>query len=180
MLNPTTLFLFLVIAFVMYGAYSTARKKKQVLLIYHRETGQILEQFGTVRDRTVDIDNKRFTIMPDRHFLLWWDRGIHQFFGTWVITYEFSFDSKYPHDPKNFKDNVVSPAVAKVLNNEARMSSFAKGVSNQGSGTKKQGMMEKYGIYIAALVILAIVYMVFKQGGQITALTKSVNTLMGK
>ena len=118
--------------------------------------------------------------MPDRHFLLWWDRGIHQFFGTWVITYEFSFDSKYPHDPKNFKDNVVSPAVAKVLNNESRMASFAKGVNNQGAGVKKQGMMEKYGIYIVALVILVIVYMVFKQGGQITALTKSVNTLMGK
>ena len=72
----------------------------------------------------------------------------------------------------------VSPAVAKVLNNEARMSSFAKGVSNQGSGVKKQGMMEKYGIYIVGLVILVIVYMVFKQGGQITALTKTVNTLV--
>ena len=178
--NITTVFLMLVIVFVMYGAYSTLKKKKQVLIIYHRVTGQLLEKFATVNDRTVDIDNKRFTIMPDRHFLMWWDRGIHQFFGTWVITYEFSFDSKYPHDPKNFKDNVVSPAVAKVLNNESRMSSLAKGVNNQGAGVKKQGMMEKYGIYIVGLIILVIVYMVFKQGGQITALTKTVNSLMGK
>jgi hypothetical protein len=95
-----------------------------------------------------------------------------------VITYEFSFDSKYPHDPKNFRDNVVSPAVAKVLNNESRMSSFAKGVSSQGAGVKKQGMMEKYGLYIAALVILVIVYMVFKLNGQVGALTKTVNTLV--
>ena len=46
--------------------------------------------------------------------------------------------------------------------------------------TATKALMDKYGIYIAALVILAVVYMVFKQGGQITALTKSVNTLMGK
>jgi hypothetical protein len=125
----------------------------------------------------------RFTIMPDRHFLLWWNRGIHSFFGTWVITYEFSFDSKYPHDPKNFKDNVVSPSVYKVLNNEARMASFAKGVNNQSVGTKKQGSFEKYMPYIVIGVAVIMLVFIWQMKGQIAsqgAAINQINTSIGK
>jgi len=173
-------FAMLLIVFVMYGVYSTTKKQKQVLIIFHRRTGQIIERFATVNDKTVDVDGFRFTIMPDRHFLFLWDRGIHSFFKTWVITYEFSFDSKYPHDPKNFKDNVISPSVSKVLNNEARMGSFAKGVNNQGSGVKKQGMFEKYLPYIMILVVVILLVVVVQMKGQMGALTTTVNHLMGK
>ena len=180
MTNLILVFAMMIVVFCLYGAYSTAKKKKQVYVIYHRITGQILEVFATINDRTVDIDNKRFTLMPDRRSLIWWNRGVHQFFGTWVITYEFSYYSRFPHDPRNYKDTVVSPSVLKVLNNEARMSSFAKGVNNQGTGVKKQGMFEKYLPYIMIGIALILIVLYLKMSGQVGALTTTINKLTGK
>ena len=177
MASPQIAFILILIVFVAYGMYSTYKKQKQVLIIYHRVTGQVLEKFATLSDRTVDIDGKRFIVMPDRHFLLLWDRGIHSFFRTWVIGYEFSYYSRYPHDPKNFKDTVVSPAVAKVLNNEDRMKSFARGVQSQVAG-KKGGAFEKYLPYILVAVMLVLIVLYFRMNGQIGALTKAVQGLM--
>jgi len=179
-MSPVVLFGVVCALFVFYGVYSTSKLKSQVLVIYHRVTGQVLEQFAKISDRTVDIDGKRFTIMPDRHSLMWWNRGIHQFFGTWVITYEYSYYSKYPHDPKNFKDVVVSPAVAKVLNNEDRMKSFARGVNSQGAGAKKGGMFERYLPYAMVAILLILIVFIFQMKGQISVLTKAYNALMGK
>lgn len=146
---------------VFYGYYATSKLKNKVLVIYHRPSGQVLEQFAKLDDRTVDIDGKRFTISPDRRSLMWYIRGIHKYFPTWVIVYEFSFYSKYPHNPDDFKDTVVSPSVARTLNNEARMKSLSLGVQNQG-GTKKGGFFEKYlPIIIIVLILLIVVVGVF-------------------
>jgi len=179
MSNMMLIFALLVVVFCMYGAYSTFQKKKQVYIIYHRITGQILELFASINDRTVVIDNKQFELQADRHSLTWWNRGIHSFFGTWVITYEFSWYSRFPHDPKDFKNVVVSPSVARVLNNEDRMKSFARGVNNQSSGGKKQGSMEKYLPYIIIAVCVILIIFVFQMHGQIAALGADYNKLIG-
>jgi hypothetical protein len=167
----------LIVVFCLYGIYSTLQKKKQIYVIYHRITGQIFEGFVKVNGNNVDIDNKRFTLLADRRSLVWWNKGIHAFFGTYVIAYEFSHYSKYPHDPKNYTLTVVSPAVAKVLNNEARMGSFARGVSQQGSGAKKGGMFEKYLPYILVALVLILIVFIFQMHSQIGALTTAFNTL---
>ena len=166
----------MVVIFCVYGAYSTLKKKKQVYVIYHRVTGQILEVFAKIDDEVVDIDGKRFTLLADRHSLTWWNRGIHSFFGTWVITYEFSWYSRFPHDPKNFKNVVVSPSVLKVMNNQARMGSFARGI-NSAASVKKSGMLQQYAPYIIAGVVLVMLFFIFKMNGQISALTKAYNAL---
>jgi hypothetical protein len=117
--------------------------------------------------------------MPDRAGLQWYTRGIHAYFPTWVITYDFSYYSRFPHNPDDFKDTVVSPAVRHVLNNEERMKSFAKGVQSQGAGAKKSGMFEKYLPYILIGILVILVVFVFQMHGQIGALTKAYNTLVG-
>jgi hypothetical protein len=74
---------------------------------------------------------------------------------------------------------VVSPSVARVLNNEDRMKSFARGVNNQSSGGKKQGSMEKYLPYIMIAVCVILIIFVFQMHGQIAALGADYNKLIG-
>ncbi len=149
--------------------FTLAKLKNRALCRYHRASKQIIEKAVKIDDNHVIFDGLEFTIVPGRASLQWYDKGLLGWFrlGTWVVSYDFSRNSKYPHDPNQFSYNGMPPALAKLFNRESAMAAFARGVQKQ-TGIK-QGKFEKWLPWIAILLILVIAFYLNSQLGNLNA-----------
>lgn len=177
---PVIALVIVAIMFVGYGIYSNTKLRDKCLIIYHRPSGQVLEQFAKLTDQTIDIDNKRFTILPDRRSFRWYVNGIHKYFPTWVIVYTFYYYYRFPVDPRNYKNIVVSPSVIKTMNNESRMKAFGTNLQSQAAG-KKGGIIDKWLPIILLILFVAIVivgFFVFSMNGDMNVIKKTLQDIL--
>ncbi len=169
-----------VISVLWYQLYSL---KNKVICQYTRPSNQQLKKFVRLDSKNVRFDNLEFTILPERHVLVWqrllW--GLFGNIGTWVIGYEFTWDSQYPRNPNSYKPSIVSPAAKKAMDNEASFIAYNRSVEKQ-SG-RKGGLAQYFPFIIIGLVVLVAVYYLYglirTQGIQIQSLSDAIR-LMNK
>ncbi len=166
-MTPETLIVVIILLFGGYVWYAINNLKNKCLCTYRRRSKQRLEKYIPLRAEGVVFEGKRFEIVPDRAGLQW--KTILGLFGTWVITYDFSWYYRYPHNPNDFANVWDSPELRHNINLEERMRAFAKGYPSMATG-KKASVLQQYLPWIAILAVVIIGVMVYNQSQHINLL----------
>ncbi len=158
-MQPGQFFMVVVVMILVLAWYQNHKLRNQVLCEYTRINGQEIEKFVKMSAHNVIFDGKKFDIVPWCAKLFWYDRGlINKLFPTWVIKFSYTHYSELPIDPKTGTPAVLSPGVRKIIDKEETMGAFAKHIREQGGGGK-QGILQKYGVYVCLIGIVAIGFM---------------------
>ncbi len=140
----------------LYAWYSANKLQNQIHCSYRRVDKTIIEKFTKRHSKYVIFDGAKYEIIPDRISLIRWKRGIHQFLPIWVQHLDYTWDNAYPQDPSKYQNTIVSPEVRNLINQEARMAAFSKGVRDQGVGKKASGLMQYLPLIALGGVIIAL------------------------
>ena len=172
-MSPSTLII-LIGAIAVIAWFQLQSLKNKVFCSYNRPSGQEIRQWVKLDQKKVRFDNLEFTILPERHKLMWYKLlwGILGNIGTWVIAYDFTFDSEYPRDPRTYKPSVVNPETRRAMNNSDSWAAYNRSVDKQ-SG-RKQGLSQYYPIIIAALLVGVAFYYLYNQNAANQANIKSL------
>lgn len=174
--------IYFVIVLMLFGAgvYSSYKKRGQIFCWFEGEDGTNEHKWVKHTDGWVIFRGYKYKIMTERMGNVWIRSGIHFFFPTRSPSLSFVWYSAWPRDPKNFSRTVISPQVRKVINLSEMVMSYFK-TSTPTSTGKKQGILEKYGVIIAiVLVVIVAVYLYTNMQGLaegMNALQNQINTL---
>ncbi len=159
--SPLLLVGFVVLIFV-YVWHTTNKLQNQIHCSYHRKDKTVIEKFTSRHSNYIVFDGYKYEVLPDRIALI--KKKILGFFSIWVQHFDYYWDSAYPHDPSQYTNTIVSPEVRNIINQEARMGAFAKGVREQSTGKKASGLVQYLPlIAIAGVVILGFVLYTMSQ-----------------
>jgi hypothetical protein len=130
--------------------------------------------------RYVIFDKKKYDIVKSCLTLLWYQAGlVHMVFPQWVLTLDFTFESRYPLDPRTLQPAIISPEVRNALNKEEWVKSYARGFTPP-SG-KKQSMLKEYLPYIAVLLVVVVAFWTYNNltgiANQMAILQNNLNAI---
>src|SRR3972149_5602161 len=155
--------LILVSSIVLVVWWQLTTMSKKVLCTYRRPSRQRLTKFVPLDQQKVRFDNLEFTILPDRAGLQWYKLlwGLLGNIGTWIIAYDFTWQSEFPQDPSNYWISNVSGATRRATNNQDSYTAFNRSVDKQ-SGRK--GTLSQYFPFIVmGLIMLIALYYFYNQ-----------------
>lgn len=171
-MSQEQILIFLLLGTIIVAWYATNRLRNKTLCRVRRKNNTLIEGFVTTKADVVIVDGREFEILPDRVVWQWFTRGVHQFFPMFVPTLDYSWWSRFPHDPKTFEAKVVSPRVVKMIDNERRYGSFAKGVGAQ-VGKKQTGL----GQLLPYMALLLIGIVAFWFNSQMATMSQHIAVL---
>ena len=182
MASLQTFITFIAIIIFVYASYETRRKKHQLFCQYTYKDGTMTEKWVGIKSDYVIFDNKKFDILPDRIGSFWMAKGIHMFFPTRVNYARYSWDSRWPHDPKTYKHVIVSPRVRKIINKEELVESYYK--TQTPTSAKKQTFMQQYGLFIVIGLVMLVAFYLYNNdqtiAKHISDLANKINALAPK
>ncbi len=158
--------------------YAQTKIKGKIFCTFRRSNKTKIEKWVTQTDRYVYFDpgkgndKGQYIVDTKRITLLWWTRGIHQFFPSFVPSLDFSWHSQNPHDPETFNTSWDSPATRAVAMQEDAFKAFSKGIGTQMG--KKSRFPEWLFPAITIGAILVIGYLVYQQGSHLSYLEQLI------
>lgn len=154
-MNPQLLLIGVVLFIFISACYSANKLHNKIHIYYRRVDRALIEKDVKLGAQTVSFYGFEYKILPDRVGNMEWKRGIHALLPIWRHYLIFDWDNDIPQDPSSYEQKVISPRVRNLINQEARMGAFAKGVREQSTGKKASGLAQYLPlIAIAGVVIL--------------------------
>ncbi len=177
-MSPTQFFIGLAIVVLVVTVFSMGRMGNKALVIYRRSNRQRIEEFVPIGAERLMFEGMELELLPQRATLQWYNKGILGMLklGVWVVAYDFSWNSKFPHDPNNFENVSVTPAIAKLYNRQSGMRAFAAGVQSQMG--QKQSKIKELLPWIAILAVGVVGFMVYQQGQHISFLDNMMRSFV--
>jgi len=176
-MSSSMVLILLVFIIFAWAWYSASKLQNQIHCTYHRVDKTVIERFTKRNSKYVVFDGAQYDIVPDRISLIRWKRGIHQFLPIWVQHLDYYWDNKFPKDPSTYQTTIMSPEVKNVINQEARMHAFAKGVQTQGAGIKKVSGIVQYLPYIAIGLGVIAVFWVYTISRHINVIEQAIKLI---
>ena len=133
------------------------QKRDKIYVRYNRADKTTIDKFVSSHAAKLIFDNQEFDIVRRRITLYWYKRGIHALLPMYVRMLEYSWYSRWPHDPDDYQNVWETPAVRNAINQEGRYKSLARGISSQG-GVKKQSGIQQYLPWIAIGLVLVVAF----------------------
>lgn len=176
-MNPSTLLMLMMVAVVFMAWYANTSKRNKILCTFRRVNKTKIKKWVKMQSRYIIFDGGKYDIIPSRITFEWYTAGIvHMLFPQWVATLDYSYNSRFPHDPNDMKITAETPAVRKALNKEEWVESYYKGAKPSTQKTK-QGVIMQYLPWVAIfLVVLLFVYF----NNQMTHLGAILDVVVGK
>jgi hypothetical protein len=160
-INPIAIIAILYVA--MYW-YMSETKKNQILCRCRRRNRTLIAKFVKMQNRYVVFDDFKFDIIPSRVVWQWYP--IMYIFHLWLPTLDYSWNSRFPHNPDNLDDNSETPEVRKALNKTEWMESYYKGSKPSSQKGKSLGFIQQWLPLIAILLVVVVaVYFNSKMSG---------------
>lgn len=142
--------------------YANTSKRNKILCTFRRVNKTKIVKFVKMSSRYVIFDNGKYDIIPSRITFQWYTGGIiHMLFPQWVATLDYSYSSRFPHDPNNLAITSETPAVRKALNKEEWVESYYKGAKPSSTSSKKIGLLTQYLPWIAIVLVLLVAVFVY-------------------
>lgn len=161
-MSPQTLVVLVLLLFVGLVAYSAIRLRNKVYCSFRRIDKTKVEKFVPRHARYVVFDGERYKIDTKRVILLWYNRGIHQFFPQWVPSLDYSWYSEVAHNPDDFEDTWDTPAARNAASSEEDWKGFNRAMREQAG--KKGSFFEQYKMIIIVLAVVAVGFLFYSQG----------------
>jgi len=109
----------------------------------------------------VIFDGGKYDIISNRITFQWFTQGIvHMIFPQLVATLDFSYNSRFPHDPNNLQITAETPATRKALNKEEWVESYYKG-AKPSSANKKQALFAQYLPWVAIVLVVIVAFYLY-------------------
>lgn len=156
--------------------YSQNKLKGKLLCTFRRANKTKIEKLIPLRSKHVTFDGGKYNVNPKRITLFWYNRGIHQFFPTWLPTLDFTFDDPNALDPEKFKISWDTPEAREAAAQEENYRAFNKGLQVQ---TGAKGRFPDWlfpAITIGAIAIIG--YLVYQQGQHMVHLEQLIRAGM--
>lgn len=152
-----TLFTIMLLLLVLIAWYANTSKRNKILCRFRRVNKTLIAKWVKMSGRYVIFDGGKYDIRPSRIVFQWYNSGlVHMLFPQYVATLDYSWNSRFPHDPNDLKINSETPATRKALNKEEWVESYYKGAKP--SQEKRQTMFQQYLPYIAIILIVAVAF----------------------
>ena len=136
--------------------YANTSKRNKILCRFRRVNKTMVAKFVKMQNRYVIFDGGKYDIKPSRIVFQWYQSGlIHMIFPQWVATLDYTYSSRFPHDPNNMNITSETPATRKALNKEEWVESYYKGAKPSAPG-KKQSLITQYLPWISILLVVMI------------------------
>lgn len=177
-MDISTLVIIFAVGIVGLFWYSQNKLKGKIFCTFRRINKTKIEKFVSQRSKYVFFDpgkknpQGRYNINTKRITLLWFNRGIHQFFPMWVPSLDFSWHSPDPHNPENFKTTWDTPEAREASAQEDAFKAFSKGLTSQIGGKGRFPEWLFPAITIGAVAIIG--YLVYQQGQHLTYLEQLI------
>ena len=147
----TFLVVIVVLMFIM-AYYSTNKKRNQILCRYSGKDKTIEQKWLNADKGYVIFRGRKFDVITRRIQSFWFTSGIHYLFPTKVNYQEWSWYSRFPHDPDNYENVWETPEVRDAINTSELVQSFYK--TTTPTATKKKSMLEAYLPFIILIVVV--------------------------
>lgn len=168
----TLIIIFFAVGIIGMFWYSQSKLKNKLLCTFRRANKTKVEKLVPLRSRYVVFDRGRYNVNPKRITLFWFNRGIHQFFPTWLPALDFRWDSPNALDPETFENTWDTPESREMAENEDDYKAFNKGIQSQLS---KKGRFPDWLLPMIAIGISLVVgYLVYQQGEHLTYLEQLI------
>lgn len=171
-MDVSTLVIIFAVGIVGLFWYSQSKLKNRLLCTFRRANKTKVEKLIPIRSKYVIFDGGRYNVNPKRISLFWYNRGIHQFFPTWLPTLDFTFDDPNALNPEDFKVTWDTPEAREASGQEDAFRAFAKGVTAQLG--KKSRFPEWLFPAITIGAIAMIGYLVYQQGQHLSYLEQLI------
>ena len=171
-MDVSTLIIIFAVGIIGMFWYSQSKLKNKLLCTFRRANKTKVEKLIPLKSRYVIFDGGRYNVNPKRISLFWYNRGMHQFFPTWLPTLDYNYQSQNPLDPGTFKDTWDTPEAREASGQEDAFKAFAKGISTQVG--KKSRFPEWLFPMITIGAILVVGYLVYQQGQHLSYLEQLI------
>jgi hypothetical protein len=131
--------------------------------------------------RFVIFDDGKYDIIPSRITFEWYTSGfVHWLFPQWVATLDYSYSSRFPHDPNELQVTAETPATRKALNKEEWVESYYKG-AKPSTPSKKSAVFVQYLPWVAIVLVVIVAFYLYNnmQGlaNQMSIMQNTLNTI---
>jgi len=140
------------------ASYNARSKANKIFVHYTSIDKTVKEKWININDKTVIFDNKEFHILTERIKSRWLCKGFNMFFPTRVNYIEFSWFSRWPHNPNYYNLTIVDPSVSRLINKQDMVKSYVKS-SNPAVGKTQSKLMSILPVIAILAVALLAVYM---------------------
>ena len=160
--------------------YANYSKRDKIYCTFRRINKTKIEKFVKMTSEYVIFDKWKYDIVPSSITFIWWDKGlIHQIFPQWVASLDYSYHSRFPHNPNKMRQSWETPEVRKAINKREWVLSYAKGFTPP--TRKAESGLNKYIPWIAVIMVLLVAgYVMMNMQGlavQINMLEENVKAL---
>jgi hypothetical protein len=139
--------------------YANSSKRNVILCRYRRVNKTMVVKFVKMQSRYVIFDGGKFDIIPGRIIFQWYNNGfVHMLFPQWVATLDYSWNSRFPHNPNNMEITAETPQTRKALNKEEWVESYYKGAKPSSAKNGKLGFLQQWLPWIAILLVIVVAF----------------------
>lgn len=178
-MSLSMLLLGVLLLFIGLAGYSTVRLRNKIHCSFRRVNLTKIERFVPMHSRYVVFDGGKYKIDTERVTLLWYNRGLHQFFPQWVPSLDFSWYSDVPHNPRKFANTWDTPEARNAASSEEDWKGFNKGMQAQAG--KKVGIFGQYQTIILIILFAVVGFLLYTQiqamGGRMDMLEQAIKVL---
>ncbi len=171
-MQPQTLIVIFVLGLLGIFWYSQQSLKGRLLCYFHLANRTLIEKKVPVSSRFVIFDGGKYKVDPKRISLIWYTRGLHQFFPTYIPSLTFKWDTDQPLDPTTFEHTWGTPEASAASGQEEEFRAFAKGVS---SLTKKKGALPEWLLPVITIgLLVVVVYMIYQTQSELSIMRQMI------
>jgi hypothetical protein len=167
-INPTQMFLVILVFFIGYSIFQTWSLKDKVYCTFRRKDKVLISKVVKLKQGRVSFENGWYDLDSGRTTLRLVWQGI---IPTWVRCLDFRCNSRYALDPDDFKNDADNPndrAALDMTDDLRALFETQKTSLSKGSGKKSllEGLMPI--LTIGGFIILG--YLVYQQGAKMDML----------
>ncbi len=156
------------------------RLRNKIYCTFRRVNKTKIEKFVKMESRFVIFDGGKYDVIPSKITFIWWNKGlIHQLFPQWVASLDYSWYSRFPHDPNKLEVTAETPSIRRALNKQEWVESYYKG-AKPSSATKQSGIVQFLPWISIGLVVLVGFFLytnIQGIGQQLSILENNLNAL---
>ena len=166
-MNLSIVVTLLVVLLFVNAWYSTNKKRNQILCRYFSKDKTVEEKWIGSDKGFIVFRGRKFDVITRRISSFWLNKGIHWLFPTKVNYLQYSWYSRFPHDPDNYENVWETPEVRNAINTSELVQSFYRTATP--SPMKKQGMLQTWLPFISIILVVLIAFWLYSNQQQLAA-----------
>jgi hypothetical protein len=181
MLSIQNMILIMAGLFAFMAWWANSSKRNKILCRFRRVNKTIIGRFVKMTSRYIIFDGRKYDIVPRRIALYWYTAGIiHMLFPQWIASMDFSWFSRWPHDPDTMKVTMDDPAIRQAFNKEEWVESYYKG-AKPSTQTKKKDFFSQWLPWIGVVAAVLVAFWCYQNltaiSHNMAAITNRLNAI---